>query len=113
MGNSKNGNEAEPNKEMPTVYILMTKYKDGDPEIAGVFSSFDKAVAYFVRTDPNNTGLSGARLKSACVKMALKMAHKTEDEDWADFGDRRAWIDEYEVDDRFEDWENEDGNDSK
>lgn len=33
------------------VYILMTQWKDGDPEIAGVFSSFDKAAAYFVRIE--------------------------------------------------------------
>lgn len=90
-----------------SVYILMTQWKDGDPEIAGVFSSFDKAVAYFVRDtfeteDP-----------SEVAQVALKMAHKTDDEDCADFGDTRAWIEEYEVDERCEESEKGDGDDSK
>lgn len=115
MGKSKKGNEAKPKKKMPTAYILMTKYKDGDPEIAGVFSSFDKAVAYFMRTELENTDLCEKEFNSAYiyVKMALKMAHRTDDDDYADFGNTRAWIDEYEVDDRCEDWEKEDRNDSK
>lgn len=85
------------------VYILMTQWKDDDPEIAGAFSSFDKAVAYFMRTELENTDLFEKELRSAYIY--AKMAHRTDDEDWADFGDVRAWVEELEVDDLCESFE--------
>lgn len=87
------------------VYILMTRQKNNEPHNAGVFSSFDKAVAYFVRDQFKDSDLPPAKLATEISRIALKMAHN-----WADFGDRRAWIDEYEVDDRCEDWEKESDN---
>lgn len=87
------------------VYILVTQWKDGDPEIAGVFSSFDKAVAYFVRVVFQDATLSDAEMQSKVAQVALKMAHKTDDEDFADFGDTRAWVEEHEVDEYCEVWE--------
>ena len=36
-----------------------------------------------------------------------KMAHKTDDEDFADFGSTRAWVDEHVVDECCEDFEKE------
>ena len=87
------------------VYILVTQWKDGDPEIAGVFSSFDKAVAYFVRVEFQDATLSVAEMQSRVAQVALKMAHKTDDEDFADFGDTRAWVEEHEIDECCETWE--------
>ena len=95
------------------VYILMTQWKDGDPEVAGVFSSFDKAAAYFVRSEFKDATMSVAEMQSKVAQVALKMAHMTDDEDFADFGDTRAWIEKREVDDCCEDWEKGDGDDSK
>ena len=37
------------------------------------------------------------------------MAQKTDDEDFADFGDTRAWVEEHEVDELTEAWELEVG----
>lgn len=90
------------------VYILMTRRNGNEPQSAGVFSSFDKAVACFVRDHVKDYNLPPARLVAEATRIALKMARN-----WADFGDSRAWIDEYEVDDCCEAWENEDRNDSK
>lgn len=81
------------------VHVLMTQWKDGDPEVSGVFSSFDKAVMFFVRTQYADSGLEGPELRSACARAALKLAHETDDEDSSDFGSTRAWIEEHEVDD--------------
>lgn len=98
MSNSKKGKEAKPKKKMPTAYILMTKYKDGDPEITGVFSSFDKAVANFVLTEFVDEEIGKEELLLNATQVALKMAHMTDDEDYGDFGDTRAWIEEHEFD---------------
>ena len=87
------------------VYVLMTQWKDGDPEVSGVFSSFDRAVAYFVRTEFEDATMSVAEMQSKVAQVALKMAHRTDDEDYADFGNTRAWIEEREVDDGCEAWE--------
>ena len=95
------------------VYMLMTQWKDGDPEIAGVFSSFDKAVAYFVRTEFRDAKMSAAKMQSTIAQVALKMAHRTDDEDFADFGSTRAWIEEHEVDECCEGWEKEGENDGE
>ena len=76
----------------------MTQWKDGNYEIAGVFSSFDKAVAYFVRTMSRDATMSVMELQSEAVKVALKMAHVTDDKDFADFGNTRAWVEEHEID---------------
>ena len=89
------------------VFVLMTQWKDGDPEIAGVFSSFDKAVAYFVRTEFKDATMSVAEMQTKVARVALKMAHRTDDEDCADFGSTRAWVEEHEVDECCEDWEKE------
>ncbi len=86
-------------------FVLMTQWKDGDPEIAGVFSSFDKAVAYFVRTEFKDAKMSVAEMQSKVAQTALKMAHRTDDEDFADFGSTRAWVEEHEVDKCCEDFE--------
>ena len=98
MGNSKKGKEAKPDKKMPNAYILMTQYKDGDPEIAGVFSSFDKAVASFVLTEFMDEEMGKEELLLKATQVALKMAHMTDDEDYADFGNTRARIDEWAID---------------
>ena len=87
------------------VFILMTQWKDGDPEISGVFSSFYKAVAYFVREEFKDATMSVAEMQSKITRVALKMAHETDDEDVADFGDTRAWIEEHDVDELCESWE--------
>lgn len=89
------------------VYILMTQWKDGDPEVSGVFSSFDKAVAYFVRTEFKDATMSVAEMQTKVAQAALKMAHETDDEDFADFGNTRAWVEVHKVDNRCEDWEKE------
>lgn len=83
------------------VFVLMTQWKDDDPEIAGVFSSFDKAVACFVRDEFK------AAEPDEVARVALKMAHKTDDDDFADFGSVRAWIEEHEVDECCEGQEKE------
>ena len=98
MGKKKKGNKAKPRKKMPTAYILMTKYKDGDPEIDGVFSSFEKAVKSFVGTEFMDEKIGKEELLSKVAQVTLKMAHKTDDEDYADFGDTRAWIEEWAID---------------
>lgn len=87
------------------VFILMTQWKDGDPEISGVFSSFYKAVAYFVREEFKDATMSVAEMQSKVARVALKMANETDDEDSADFGNTRAWIEEHEVDTCCESWE--------
>lgn len=89
------------------VFVLMVQWKDDEPENSGVFSSFDKAVMYFVRTNYKDSGLKGPELRSVCARAALKMAHKTDDEDFADFGSTRAWVDEHVVDECCEDFEKE------
>ena len=89
------------------VYVLMVQWKDDEPEASGIFSSFDKAVMYFVRTNYKDSGLKGPELRSVCARAALKMAHKTDDEDFADFGSTRAWVDEHVVDECCEDFEKE------
>ena len=89
------------------VFVLMVQWKDDEPEVSGVFSSFDKAVMYFVRTNYRDSGLKGPELRSVCARAALKMAHKTDDEDFADFGSTRAWVDEHVVDECCEDFEKE------
>lgn len=113
MDKKKKENEAKPKKKRPTEYILMTQYKDGDPEITGVFSSFDKAVADFVLTEFVDEEMGKEELLLKATQVALKMAHKTEDLDWADFGDKRAWVDELKIDARCEAWDWGDGDDSK
>ena len=90
-------------------YVLMTKWKDGDPGISGVFSSFYKAVAFFVRMEFKDATMSVAEMQSKVAHASLKMAHRTDDEDFADFGDTRAWIEEHEVDELTEAWELEVG----
>ena len=91
------------------VYVLMTNRKDGDPGISGVFSSFYKAVAFFVRMEFKDATMSVSEMQSKVALTALKMAHRTDDEDFADFGDARAWVEEHEVDELTEAWELEVG----
>ena len=87
------------------VHVLMTKWKDGDPGISGVFSSFGGAVAFFVRMEFKDATMSVAEMQSKVALAALKMAHRTDDEDFADFGDMLAWVEEHEVDELSEAWE--------
>ena len=87
------------------VHVLMTKWKDGDPGISGVFSSFGGAVAFFVRMEFKDATISVAEMQSKVALAALKMAHRTDDEDFEDFGDMRAWVEEHEVDELSEAWE--------
>ena len=94
-------------------YVLMTRWKDGDPEVSGVFSSFGRAVAFFVRTEFKDATMSVAEMQSKVALTALKMAHRTDDEDFADFGDTRAWVEEYEVDELSEAWETGGGDDGE
>ena len=95
------------------VYVLMTKWKDGNPGISGVFSSFYKAVAFFVRMEFKDATMSVAEMQSKVALTALKMAHRTDDEDFADFGDVRAWVEEHEVDELSEAWETGGGDDGE
>ena len=95
------------------VYVLMTQWKDGDPGVSGVFSSFDRAVAFFVRTEFKDATMSVAEMQSKVALTALKMAHRTDDEDFADFGDVRAWVEEHEVDELSEAWETGGGDDGE
>ena len=95
------------------VFVLMTQWKDGDPEIAGVFSSFDRAVACFVREEFRDSGLPPARLATEISRMSLQMAHRTDDDDFAGFGSTRAWIEEREVDECCEEWERESEDDGR
>lgn len=92
---------------MKIVYILMTQWKDGDPEATGVFSSFDKAAAFFVRMLFRDASMSIDRMQSEAARVALKLAHQTDDEDYADFGNTRAWIEENIVDELCERFETE------
>ena len=94
-------------------FVLMTQWKDGDPGVSGVFSSFDRAVAYFVRTEFKDATMSVAEMQSRVALAALKMAHRTDDEDFADFGDVRAWVEEHEVDELSEAWETGGGDDGE
>jgi hypothetical protein len=87
------------------VFVLMTQWKEGDPEVSGIFSSFDKAVAYFVRMEFKDATMSLAEMQSKVAQVALKMAHQTDDEDYADFGNTRAWVEEHEVDEHSEGYE--------
>ena len=98
---------------MRYVYTLMTQWRGGDPEVTGVFSSFDRAVAYFVRTEFKDATMSVAEMQSKVAQVTLKMAHRTTDEDFADFGDIRAWVDEHEVDGLSEAWERGGGHDGE
>ena len=86
-------------------FVLMTQWKDDEPEVSGVFSSFDKAASYFVRTQFKDATMSVAEMQAACARVALKLAHHTDDEDFADFGSTRAWIDERVVDELCEAFE--------
>lgn len=92
---------------MKNVYILMTQWKDGDPEATGVFSSFDKAAAFFVRMLFRDASMSVAEMQSKAAQVALKLAHQTDDEDFTDFGNTRAWIEENIVDELCERFEME------
>lgn len=94
-------------------YVLMTQWKDGDPGVSGVFSSFDRAVAFFVRTEFKDATMSVAEMQSKVAQVALKMAHMTDDGDFADFGDTRAWIEGHEVDELSEAWETGGGHDGE
>ena len=94
-------------------YVLMTQWKDGDPGVSGVFSSFDRAVAFFVRMEFKDATMSVAEMQSKVALAALKMAHRTDDEDFADFGDMRAWVEEHEVDGLSEAWERGGGHDGE
>ena len=94
-------------------YVLMTRWKDGDPEVSGVFSSFGRAVAFFVRTEFKDATMSVAEMQSKVALTALKMAHRTDDEDFADFGDTRAWVEEHEVDELSEAWAKGGGHDGE
>ena len=87
------------------VFVLMTQWKDGNPGVSGVFSSFYKAVAFFVRTEFKGATMSVAEMQSKITHAALKMAHRTDDDDFADFGDTRAWVEEHEVDEHCESFE--------
>ena len=95
------------------VYVLMTQWKDGDPGVSGVFSSFDRAVAFFVRMEFKDATMSVAEMQSKIAHAALKMAHRTDDEDFADFGDMRAWVEKHEVDELSEAWETGGGDDGE
>lgn len=95
------------------VFVLMTQWKDGDPEVSGVFSSFDRAVMYFVRVEFKDATMSVAEMQSAVARVALKMAHRTDDEDHADFGSTRAWIEERVVDENCSAWEKGEGEEVK
>ena len=95
------------------VFVLMTQWKDSDPEIAGVFSSFDRAVAYFVRSEFRDANMSVPEMQSRVAQVALKMARKTDDEDCSDFGDTHAWVEEHEIDECCEDWEKEESDDGE
>lgn len=88
-----------------TVYILMTQWKDGDPEVSGVFSSFDKAASYFVRMQFKDAAMPVPEMQAECARTALKLAHRTDDEDFSDFGSTKAWVEQYDVDDRCEEFE--------
>lgn len=92
-------------------YVLMTQWKDGDPGVSGVFSSFDRAVAFFVRMEFKDATMSVVEMQTKAARVALKMAHRTDDEDFADFGDTRAWVEEHEVDELSEAWEKGGGHD--
>ena len=95
------------------VYVLMTQWKDGDPGVSGVFSSFGRAVAFFVRMEFKDATMSVAEMQSKAALAALKMAHRTDDEDFAGFGDMRAWVEEHEVDELSEAWERGGGHDGE
>ena len=86
-------------------FVLMTQWKDGDIGVSGVFSSFDRAVAFYVRMLFKDATMSVAEMQSGIVHTALKMAHQTDDEDYADFGNMRAWIEEHKVDEHCERYE--------
>lgn len=79
------------------VFVLMTQWKDGDPGVSGVFSSFDRAAAYFVRMTLDDAPMTVEEMHSEVTRIALKLAHMTDDEDYADFGNMRGWIEEHEV----------------
>ena len=98
---------------MSKAYVLMTQWKDEDPGVSGVFSSFGKAVAFFVRMEFKDATMPVAELQSKVALTALKMAHRTDDEDFADFGDTRAWVEEREVDELAEDRESGGGDDGE
>lgn len=87
------------------VFILMTKCKMDDPEIAGVFSSFDKAVAYFVRVEFHGTTMPVAEMQSRVVQIALEMARKKDGENFVEAGGMKAWVEEHEVDECCAVWE--------
>ena len=87
------------------VFVLMTQWKDGDPGISGVFSSFYKAVAFFVRMEFKDATMYVDEMQYKVALTALKMAHRTDDEDFADFGNMRAWVEEHKVDAFCEAWE--------
>ena len=88
-----------------TAYILMVQWEDGDPYIAGVFSSFTKAVQYFVRTEFEQSPMLVSEMLSKAVNVALKLAHRTDDEDWSNFGRKKVWLEECEVDEHCEKFE--------
>lgn len=98
---------------MKYVFILMTQWKDGDPEISGVFTSFYKAAAFFVRIMFQDATMSVVEMQSKVTQTALKLAHMTDDEDFADFGNMRGWIEKYEVDERSKAFERGDEDDSE
>jgi hypothetical protein len=92
---------------MKYVFILMTQWKDGDIGASGVFSSFEKAAAFFVRMMLHDATMSVVEMQSKVTQVALKLAHMTDDEDFADFGNMRGWIEKHEVDEHCEKFEKE------
>ena len=89
------------------VHVLVVQWQDDEPAVVGVFSSFERAAMYFARTYFQDSELKGPDLKSMVARVALKLAHATDDEDFSEFGCSRAWIEEETVDELCTDIEKE------
>lgn len=89
------------NTKSAKVYVLMTKWKDEDAEVAGVFANESLAIESFAGA--MTVGMPPEEAKSTAAKIALQMVGKLDPGEMDDpddssvFGNTRAWILDYEV----------------
>lgn len=90
------------------VYLLWVKRDGEEASVRGVFSSCEKAVAYFIRTRYRDSCLGRAELLTEAAKAVLRLSLP---EQTATVGDELAHVEELVVDELCEAFECMDGGD--